>query len=150
MDDIRIEDIFLFLIVMCGVAVIACIFAAVAKKDHEDTNATYPVQKGHAKLVDKPQTAANGIVVYSRIWVLFDLDDGTRVRLLVSGTQFPYVVGDSGELTWQGDSLLGFHRDGETRSTSSSETTAPPITGFDQNKIPTWKLIEMEQEKSDR
>ena len=144
MDDIKIEDIFLFLIVMCGIAVVACIFAAVAKKRHEDNNASYPVQRSHAKLVDKPQTAANGIVIYSMIWVLFDLDDGRRVRLMVSGTQFPYVVGDSGDLTWQGDSLLAFQRDGEVRDVRASVPTA-----FDQKKIPTWKLVEMEQNNCD-
>lgn len=137
MDDIRIEDIFIFLMVMFGIAAIAWIFAAVANKNHESVNATYPIQRGHAKLVDKPQTASNGVVIYSRIWVLFDLDDGRRVRLMVSGTQFPYVVGDSGELTWQGDSLLGFHRDGETQNIESSRTAVPAPSAFDQNKIPT-------------
>lgn len=113
-ESIGMEEIFMVFAILFGIMIIALIVAVVAKRKREAANAVCPVSQMHAKVVDKQQLPTSGIVVYSQIWVMFELDDGRRVRLITSGNE-AIVVGDSGNLTWQGDSMISFYRDGTSR-----------------------------------
>ena len=154
-ESVGMDELLMFFAILFGIMIVAVIFATVAKKSKDAANAACPVERMHARVVDKQQTPAptNGIVVYSRIWILFELDDGRRIRLLISGNNSA-VIGDSGELVWQGDALISFRRDEMGKPVSPNRHAAPTFyqqnTSFGQTSIPTWKRIEMEEAEKSR
>lgn len=102
------EDLFFVLLIMT--VLVAVLWGIVfAMKSKEDSwNNAQPVQNQNAKLVDMQQVPA-GQVVIGEIWVMFELENGDRVRLNAK-PQNSLVVGDKGVLTWQGKRILKFER----------------------------------------
>lgn len=162
-ESISMEEAFMFIAILVGMMIVVMIMSAAMKMKRDAANAACPVNRMRARVVDKQQQSENGIVVYSRIWVLFELDDGRRVRLILPGNS-NVVVGDRGNLTWQGDAIISFVRDGApkaggtvTGGSSSSETSgrekseAPKSVPkkYDVNYVPAWKRVQMEQGKQD-
>ena len=69
---------------------------------------SHPVLTKTAKLIDMQQVPA-GQIVLGEIWVLFELQDGERLRLNAN-PQNNLMIGDVGILTWQGRRILSFKR----------------------------------------
>lgn len=103
-----IDDVFMMFAVLIGIMVISLIVLGIAKSKQDRENDSQPIEKDYAKLVDKQQLPANGIVV-GEMWVLFEVKGGRRVRL---NAKIPnsLVIGDAGVLTWQGSRIIGFER----------------------------------------
>lgn len=102
------EDIFIFIAVLWVVAAILWIIVGALKKKQDSENETKPVRKATAKIVDKQQIESGAIVI-GEPWVLFETEDGERIRLNVKADNH-LVVGDRGVLTWQGRKVLSFER----------------------------------------
>ncbi|MBR2889157.1 MAG: DUF2500 domain-containing protein [Oscillospiraceae bacterium] len=105
--DITIEEIaeilpfvFLGMLAVCGICLLI-----IKMKDKE--NDKLPVLEMAARVIDKQQVASNEIAFV--IWIMFETEDGTRVRLSCKA-QENYLVGDKGILRWQGTRLLSFDR----------------------------------------
>lgn len=103
------EELFMMFAILTGVAVVLWTIVGVLKKKQNDEDARQPVKTEHAKLVDMQQVPAGQIVI-GEIPVMFELDDGQRIRLAAKA-QNSLVVGDVGMLTWQGRKILKFERD---------------------------------------
>ncbi len=107
MDDISLNDIFLFLMILLGVCAVVWIFVAIIRGQQNASNALQPVRKEWAKVVDKQQIPPNAIIF--EIWVMFELKNGQRLRLLAKAKN-SLIIGDEGMLTWQGNKLQNFER----------------------------------------
>ncbi len=142
-DDEIWGVIIIALLVVCGLIIIA---GAVASYQRRSKNEACPELRMHATVVDKPSIPVN--TIYALVWVTFQVEDGRRVRLNMPYQKAP-LLGDSGMLTWQGDAMRSFVRDGDpgTRQsytdygTGAQNRPVPPPSG----NIPTWKRIEMER-----
>ncbi len=132
MDTIEIEML-LFMMVMLVIA--GVVIAAVVSKMRDISNDAQPVLEAVATVVDKQQVS-NGAGITPVVWVMFETETGERVRLNCSSME--YIVGDKGYLRWQGSRVCSFAR-GQTTRTSG--------LGCSQEKIPTWKRIQMEEEQ---
>lgn len=105
--DISIDDLVIGFGVLLGLFFISLIvFLAIRKKQNDENNAQ-PIQRMMAKIVDK-QKLDPGTIAFET-WTLFETEIGARVRL-VGKANNDYVVGDQGELTWQGSRLISFER----------------------------------------
>lgn len=113
LEDMTVQDIFLMLVVMVGVAVLLCILAAATRKMSEKEDKRQPLRKEIAKVVEKPRLESGTIVALSEIWICFELESGERIRLLAKANN-SLIVGDVGELTWQGKRIVGFKRQNKT------------------------------------
>lgn len=104
------EDFFagLFIVALTSIIVSGVLFAiaAIIKKKRDAENAAKPICSEMARLVDMPHS---NLDYMSEMWVLFELNDGRRIRLLAKPKN-SLVVGDVGVLTWQGSKILGFKR----------------------------------------
>ena len=103
------EELFMMFAILAGLAVVSWTIVGVLAKKRNDEDARQPVRTEHAKLVDMQQVAAGQIVI-GELPVMFELDDGQRIRLGAKA-QNSLVVGDTGQLTWQGRKILKFERD---------------------------------------
>ncbi len=110
-----------FLFFLIALAVLFAIIAAISSANRTSKNAACPVQSKHARVIDKPQLPAN--TLYAEVWITFELDNGQRIRLLVNGNA-QLFLGDAGMLTWQGDALRQFIRDGSPMAHTIVGTTA--------------------------
>ena len=99
-----------FILLFSAVIVIAILWivAAVLRKKNEAEIKSHPVLTKTAKLIDMQQVPA-GQIVLGEIWVLFELQDGERLRLNAN-PQNNLMIGDVGILTWQGRRILSFKR----------------------------------------
>lgn len=153
LGDITIDDIAemlpFFLVVMIGVGIIFMIIIKSKQKEEEERNASYPICRMNAKIVDKMQLAPNTMMSVSQMWILFELTDGRRLKLTTRASN-EWIVGDTGYLTWQGTSMIRFGR-GESGPASRGTNNSPAYTGntsaYGQDRIPAWKQVEMEREK---
>ncbi len=112
-----------FLIVILVLGILSAIFIAISSVNRSSKNAACPIQSKHARVIDKPTVPANTICL--ELLVTFELDNGERVRLIVSGkSQSQLLLGDAGMLTWQGNALRQFIRDGSPMAHTIVGTTA--------------------------
>ena len=103
------EDLFIFILAICGAAIgLWVVYGIIRKKQNADNNAQ-PLKEEYAKVVDKQQLNSGSIII-GEPWVLFELEDGKRVRLNAH-PENSLVVGDKGKLTWQGNRIKGFERE---------------------------------------
>ena len=87
------------------IAILACSVAASAQRKKDQSK---PVKKSHVRVVDKPHPS--GAMLIASL-VVFELDNGERIRLLVNGKEYTTIlIGDTGELTWQGTQYISFKR----------------------------------------
>lgn len=107
--DISMEDLFMFYAILIGILVIMWIFVAAVKKKQDAENRAQPVRKKKAKIIDM-QKVESGAIVFGEPWVLFELENGSRVRLNAKAEN-SLMVGDAGLLTWQGKKILKFERE---------------------------------------
>ena len=106
--NVTIDDLTILFGVLGGLLVFMLIVYSVLRAVQNSKDDNEPVETSKAKVVDKPQTG-NEIVITAP--VTFELEDGRRVRLSVRGEAFMnLLVGDSGELTWQGSRYIDFKR----------------------------------------
>ncbi len=104
--ELSIENIFFFMAIMLGIAVIMWTIVAVITKKNEHENNAQPIKSETVKLVDMQQVN-NGLT--NTVRAIFELQDGQRMALMVN-PQNTLVVGDIGKLTWQGNKILKFER----------------------------------------
>ena len=102
------EELFMMLAIMIGMSIVMFGIAMLIKKKRDAEDAAQPMRTGFAKLVDMQQILA-GQIVFGEIWVLFELDNGDRMKLNAKAEN-SLVVGDTGMLTWQGRKILKFER----------------------------------------
>lgn len=145
-SDITVEEIMQFgFQILIGMTVFALIFYWVAKGRRDAADDAQPVRQATATVVDKQQIPPNAIVF--EVWVMFETEYGDRVRV-VCKPDHNYIVGDKGHLKWQGSRLYSFERGKTAPSSCNTEGSArngvPP-----QGYIPTWKRIEMENQKGE-
>lgn len=108
MRDFDMEFFFMFILAM-GVVMVFLWIIVFALRSHEKAkNNSQPVKTNTAKLIDMQQVPAGQIVI-GEIWVMFELDNGERIRLKANPKN-SLVVGDKGILTWQGTNILKFER----------------------------------------
>lgn len=108
-DDISIDDIMMFLAVLIGVAIVVWIFVGIvfaAKKAEEDQK---PIETGVAVLMEKQQSTNSLTAAIENVPAIFELEDGRRVKLTLEANS-TLVIGDRGEMTWQGSKLIKFER----------------------------------------
>ena len=109
--------VFLIWIVML-VAIVgaARVPTAAARRRQAAANAAAPALESVATVVDKREDVSGSRSRYvrptvSEYFVTFELPSGQRVELAVSGpTSGQLVVGDTGQLSWQGTWFRGFQR----------------------------------------
>ena len=135
--------------IILGVMVAIIIISAIIIKAKAAQNAACPVQQMKARVIDKERLPGNAIRSFSTLWVMFELENGIRKRMVISGTQDTMVVGDSGTLVWQGDAMISFNRGGQSGGWNSGSATRTTSSVGSQGNIPAWKRIEMmEAEKA--
>lgn len=108
-ENTSLETIGFMFVILIGVCVVCLIIIAVAKSARDNANNAQPLRCELAQVVEKQQLPANTIMSLSEMWVLFELEDGQRIRLIVKATN-DLVVGDTGYLTWQGKAMRSFDR----------------------------------------
>lgn len=96
----------LLILVVLAAVVWGIVFVMKSKEDAR--NNTQPVQTMYVKLIDMQQVPAGQIVI-GNIWVMFELEDGERIRLYAKDHN-SLVVGDKGMLTWQENQILKLER----------------------------------------
>lgn len=106
--DITADEAMLFLESMIAIAVIMCVILLVLRKKNERENAKKPVLTVGATLIDKQQIQPGQIPI-GGIWVVFELENGDRVKL-IADMRNSLMIGDTGTLTYQGNKILGFDR----------------------------------------
>lgn len=105
--DITMDNLVILLGVLFGLGFIGFgIFVWALRKENAANNAQ-PVRKAVAKIVDKQQIQPGTIAFEA--WILFETEDGNRVRVMGKANN-DYVIGDSGDLKWQGNRLIAFIR----------------------------------------
>lgn len=108
MHDFDMESLFLIICIM-GVLMVFMWIIVFALRSHEKAkNNAQPVKTNSAKLIDMQQVPAGQIVI-GDIGVMFELDNGERIRLKANPKN-SLVVGDKGLLTWQGTNIIKFER----------------------------------------
>ena len=129
-----------------------CVISLIIKKSADAKNASCPLQRMNARVVDKQQLPGNTIRSISTMWVLFEMENGMRKRFVIPATKENMVIGDVGTLTWQGEAMVSFNRAAygvnQAPAWSGSGTvanTTPSSTS--QGYIPAWKRVEMEEAK---
>lgn len=110
-DDITMSDIMMVFAILLGIMLVSLIVILSVRSRQKKADSVCPVLRAEATVVDKQQLPA-GTVTFaslSRIWILFDLADGRRLKLFDTAAN-DLVVGDTGELVWQGSSIVRFQR----------------------------------------
>lgn len=107
LGDITVNDIAeITPFVVLGLAVVCGICLMIIKIKEAENNAL-PINGMVATIIDMQQVASNTVAF--AIWVMFETEDGTRVRVSCNANE-NYVVGDKGYLKWQGTRLISFDR----------------------------------------
>ena len=130
------------LIAMIILSVITLIIIKIMKARNE----ACPLQQAKARVADKQQLPGNAIRSLSTMWVVFELENGIRKRMIIPGTKDDMIIGDVGVLSWQGEEMVSFTRNygGGMTSGSYGTTFAKPAPPTDpQGYIPAWKRVEM-------
>ena len=102
------EELFIIIMAIWGTAIGLWIVYGIMKKKEDAETAAQPLRKECATVVDKQRLDPGGIII-GEPWVLFELEDGNRIRLNAH-PENSLVVGDMGILTWQGRKIKGFER----------------------------------------
>lgn len=107
---LQLAPLLILMVVVLAVVIIVVVSKSSSRKQQTAQN-PQPVQpqqqalRGEAKVITK---RIHGGVSY---FVGFELTDGSRVELSVTGEQYGLIVeGDKGAATWQGNRLLKFER----------------------------------------
>lgn len=104
---ITYSDLMMLLAILAGFGIVLWIFVISLHQKQSADNKAKPVEKAMAKLIEKPSLPNGAIPSLTYIPLLFEVENGQRVRLSVKATT-TYVVGDAGELVWQGTNLISF------------------------------------------
>lgn len=147
--DITIEEIGQYgALSLFWIVVIILVLAFILVRKRKAENDAQPVLEENAKVIEKPETPPNSIVIIAS--VVFETETGKRLRLHCKPNDV-YVVGDEGRLRWQGTRLYSFER-GKTISpeTKTDASTADGATGTPQGHIPAWQRVQMEEENARR
>ncbi len=129
--------------------VIISIICLIIKKGVDSKNASCPMQQMKARVVDKQNLPGNAIRSMSTMWVVFELENGLRKRMIIPATKDDMVVGDVGILSWQGEAMVAFSRNSMAGRNFTSGYTSTTPSVENQGYIPAWKRVEtMEAEKA--
>lgn len=104
--DITIEDLagMIPIFFLVCIAIMGICYIIVKAKEAE--NNAMPIQEMDATIVDMARPEQGSVIA---TWVLFESEDGNRVRVTCNGDN-EYVIGDKGYLKWQGTRLIEFKR----------------------------------------
>lgn len=108
-DDIDLDDIMFFLAVLVGVAIVIWIFAGIAIAARKAEEAKLPVETGIGTLIEKNRSTNALTAGIEDIPAIFELEDGRRIQLNLQASS-TLVLGDKGEMTWQGKKLMDFRK----------------------------------------
>lgn len=106
--DISLEDIFMFFAIWFALLIILAVAVIIIKKKRDAEDKAQPVRRKNARIIDMQRFDAGEIVI-GEPWVLFELENGSRVKLNAKQKNH-LMVGDVGLLTWQGRKILKFER----------------------------------------
>ena len=103
------------LLVICIVLLLmffgGVVFLSAKAQKQKKKDAQEPIRRRFVRILDKPQ-AARGEMISVAGPIVFEFESGERVQLLVSASEYATImVGDVGELTYQGSKYLGFKRE---------------------------------------
>lgn len=108
LGDITTDDLLGGIWYFCVVSAILLGIVFIMMKKDNARNKAEPLQTKSAKVLEKEQIPAGQVVIGS-IWVVFELENGERIRLYVKEHSSVYY-GDKGMLTWQGNRVVSFER----------------------------------------
>lgn len=97
-----------FFAIWFGVLIVLAIVLNIIKKKQDAENKKLPVRQKAARIIDMQKYDAGEIVI-GEPWVMFELENGSRLRLNAKPKNH-LMVGDIGLLTWQGRKILNFER----------------------------------------
>ncbi len=109
-DELTLEDINLGIGILFGVVVFVWILVAIIKIVMKVENNSHPVQRAKAKVIEKQQLPPDTILSINNMWILFELEEGERLKLTAKALN-SLVVGDVGMLTWRGNQIISFDRE---------------------------------------
>lgn len=88
--------------------VVCWILTRVLTRQAEESNARQPVRKSLAMVVEKEERLPGEMRSSNPPLILFELRDGTKVRVFSNGSESSLRVGAVGMLSWQGVKMLSF------------------------------------------
>ena len=112
-QEMTMKDIAVVIGVMAGVVIILWIILAIAFGVIKARNNAQPLRTARAIVIEKQALPVDAILSISRMWIMFETEDGTRLRLNAKALNNLYV-GDVGRLTWQGNEIRRFDREVST------------------------------------
>lgn len=109
-QEMTTEDIAVVIGAMAVAVIILWIILAIAIGVIKARNNAQPLRTARAIVVEKQALPADAILSISRMWIMFETEDGMRLRLNAKALN-TLCVGDVGRLTWQGNEILRFDRE---------------------------------------
>lgn len=107
-EDLTLKDVSVLFAILFGSLIILSIISIVITSVQKAKDSSYPIQKKHAKVLEKEQLPVGAIVADVKVW--FETEDGDRLRLRAK-PQNKLFPGDEGLLTWQGTKIMNFERE---------------------------------------
>lgn len=108
-DDISLEDVMFFLAVLIGLMIVVFVFLGIVLSANKAEEEQKPIENGIAVLMEKQQSTNSLTAAIDNIPAIFELEDGRRIKLSLEANS-TLVIGDRGEITWQGSKLIKFQR----------------------------------------
>lgn len=108
-DDISLEDVMIFLAVLLGLMIVVFVFLGIVLSANKAEEERKPIENGIAVLMEKQQSTNSLTAAIDNIPAIFELEDGRRIKLSLEANS-TLVIGDRGEITWQGSKLIKFQR----------------------------------------
>ncbi len=109
-QEMTMEGIAIVIGVMGAVVLILWIIVAIVLGVKKAENNAHPIQTARAIVIERQVLPADTILSLSSMWIVFETEDGTRLRLTAKAINTLYV-GDVGKLTWQGNEIRSFERE---------------------------------------
>ena len=108
-DDISLEDVMIFLAVLLGLMIVVFVFLGIVLSANKAEEERKPIENGIAVLMEKQQSTNSLTAAIDNIPAIFELEDGRRIKLSLEANS-TLVIGDRGEITWQGSKVIKFQR----------------------------------------
>lgn len=124
--DVTPEGLMSVFIGLMILGVISWVTLVAMKRKKDADNSRMPRYREMAMVVDRQQVPPGTVLLFDNPWVLFELQNGRRVRVSATKTCRDLIVGDRGMLTWQGDQMISFSRTTGWSQTAQAEAHPMP------------------------
>ena len=121
--DIDGDDLGLVLFIFFGTLIAVMLISNYIIKQKESENEAQPIRRGYARVMEKQEIQTGFSVEYR---VVFELAGGQRLQLQTNINTI--VVGDSGNLKWQGYRVISFSPENK-----KSNSTPKSCNNFDED-----------------